>query len=132
MNPHKEQAEALHQAGKRDLLTLQLLIETGRAPHESIGFHAQQACEKFLKAVAVIHGLVFERTHDLIVLHELLFRHNITVPVPKETLRALNSYAVQFRYEGCPIEMVKDANSLVSANTLADWANALLQAPPEH
>lgn len=86
MNPHKEQAEALHQAGKRDLLTLQLLIETGRAPHESIGFHAQQACEKFLK----------------------------------------------FRYEGCPIEMVKDANSLVSANTLADWANALLQAPPEH
>lgn len=45
MHAHKEQAGVLLQAGKRDLLTLQLLNESGRAPHEAIGFHAQQACE---------------------------------------------------------------------------------------
>jgi len=47
MNAHKEQAEVTFQAGMRDQLTLQLLAETGKAPHESIGFHAQQAAEKF-------------------------------------------------------------------------------------
>ncbi len=56
MKANKEQAVALFQAGERDFLTLQLLIETGRAPHESVGFHTQQACEKFLKAVAVRHA----------------------------------------------------------------------------
>ena len=57
MSRHKEQANVLYQAGGRDLLALQLLIETGRAPHESIGFHAQQASEKFLKTVAVEIGV---------------------------------------------------------------------------
>jgi len=126
MNPYKEQADALFQAGSRDLLSLQLLIETGRAPHESIGFHAQQACEKFIKTVAVLHGIVFERTHDLILLHELLLRHNIAIPEQKETLRALNRYAVQFRYEGCSIEMVKDADCLRSAMRLSEWASKLI------
>jgi HEPN domain-containing protein len=53
MNAHKEQAEVLFQAGRRDLLSLQLLLESGRAPHESLGFHAQQASEKFIKTDAL-------------------------------------------------------------------------------
>lgn len=47
---NQEQAEALRQSGERDLLTLQLLIESGHAPHESIGFHAQQAVRNFSNA----------------------------------------------------------------------------------
>lgn len=46
MKEHKEQAAALMAAGSRDALALQPLNQTGRAPHESIGFHAQQACER--------------------------------------------------------------------------------------
>ena len=59
MNPHKEQAQSLIAAGKRDALAMQLLIETKRAPHETIGFLAQQACEKFIKAMLVLHGVRF-------------------------------------------------------------------------
>lgn len=77
----------------------------------------------------MLHGIVFERTHDLIVLHELLLRDNINVPVPEDTLRALNSYAVQFRYEACPIEMVKNADCLYIAKLLADWVNHLMLQP---
>jgi HEPN domain-containing protein len=86
-----EQAAALLEAGKRDLLTLQLLNETGRAPHETIGFHAQQACEKFIKAALVLHGITFERTHDLIVLYQLLEEQRIGIPADEEKLRALNT-----------------------------------------
>lgn len=111
MNAHKEQAVGLIVAGKRDALTIRLLNQTGRAPHESIGFHAQQACEKFIKAILVLNGIVFERTHDLILLHGLALQHEITIPADIEKLRALNSYAVQFRYEGCPVEMIARQNA---------------------
>lgn len=126
MNDHKEQAIYLLDAARRDALTVQLLIQTGQAPHESIGFHTQQACEKLIKAVLVINGIVFQRTHDLVTLHALAKNHHINIPADTEKLRALNSYAVQFRYEGCPVEMMqtKDCSSIV--HTLLAWASVEL------
>jgi HEPN domain-containing protein len=59
MNVHREQAESLIAAGLRDRLSLRLLRESGEAPPEAMGFHAQQACEKFIKSVLVMHGIVF-------------------------------------------------------------------------
>jgi HEPN domain-containing protein len=128
MNAHEQQATALIEAGKRDLLALQLLIESGRAPHETIGFHGQQAAEKFPKAVLVHHGVVFDRTHDLIVLHELLEQRGVQVPADKEKLRALNSYAVQFRYEGCPAEIVLSSECNALASNLEKWAEETLRS----
>jgi HEPN domain-containing protein len=126
MKEHKEQALALIAAGSRDALALQLLNQTGRAPHESIGFHAQQACEKFIKARLVLSGIVFERTHDLVALGKLASQHQITIPVNVETLRALNSYAVQFRYEGCTIELVPSIECEVVSMCLLTWVNEAL------
>lgn len=123
MTEHSEQAEPLFDAGVREQITLQLLIESGRAPHESIGFHAQQACEKFIKTVLVLHGVRFERTHDLVVLSRLITDHNIAIPVPAETLRRLNTYAVQFRYEACPVEMIAMEAAQQAVAALLNWAS---------
>lgn len=87
MNEHSEQAEALIAAGLRDQTTLRLLSQFDEAPHETMGFHAQQACEKFLKAVLVRHGIVFERTHDLVSLVGLCANHGISIPVSGDVLR---------------------------------------------
>lgn len=125
MNVHKEQAEALIAAAKRDTLTLQLLTQSGRAPHESIGFHAQQACEKYIKAVLVLNGVVFERTHDLVTLHQLAAQHGVSVPVELEKLRALNSYAVQFRYEACTLEAVSTAECEAIVCGMMQWLEQL-------
>lgn len=121
MNPHKEQAQALIDAGKRDALAMQLLIETKRAPHETIGFLAQQACEKFIKAMLVLHGVRFERTHDLVALQHLATQHGIAIAAEVDRLRALNSYAVQFRYESCPIEMVSSGDCELVTTALQAW-----------
>lgn len=121
MNPHREQAQALMAAGKRDAFAMQLLIETKRAPHETIGFLAQQACEKFIKAMLVLHGVRFERTHDLVALHDLATQNGIDLPADVDRLRTLNSYAVQFRYEGCPIEMVSSTECDSVTTTLQAW-----------
>jgi HEPN domain-containing protein len=129
MNPHREQAQALIAAGKRDALALQLLIETKRAPHETIGFLAQQACEKFIKAMLVLNGVVFERTHDLVALYQLATQNRIDLPADVDRLRALNSYAVQFRYEGCPIEMVSSTDCELVTAALQAWVEVASGRP---
>lgn len=106
MSAHKEQAAALIAAGERDLLALRLLNQTEQAPHEVIGFHAQQAAEKFIKALLVLNGIVFERIHDLVLLYRLAEQQGVAIAADVEQLRALNGYAVQFRYESCGLVLI--------------------------
>ncbi|WP_295389847.1 HEPN domain-containing protein [uncultured Thiodictyon sp.] len=93
MSANSKQAQSLLAAGLRDRLTLCLLRDAGEAPQEVMGFHAQQACEKFIKAVLVVHGVVFEPTHDLAVLVALCADHQIQVPSETDALRILNNLA---------------------------------------
>jgi HEPN domain-containing protein len=66
---------------------------------EIIGFHAQQAVEKWLKAVMASLGLPQQRTHDIDQLIRLLEEHGIGLPVPRARLAELTDFAVPLRYE---------------------------------
>ena len=63
-----------------------------------IGFHAQQACEKCLKATLATQGAEVPRTHDLLRLVELLDARGIAIPASARWIDALNPYAVEARY----------------------------------
>ncbi len=63
-----------------------------------IGFHAQQACEKCLKAALATAGTEVPRTHDLLRLVELLDARGIAIPASAHWIDALNPYAVEARY----------------------------------
>ena len=47
----------------RDIKTLHLLIAASDSDDQAIGFYAQQAIEKCLKAVLSAHQIVFRKTH---------------------------------------------------------------------
>ncbi len=73
-----------------------------RADHLSdsvLGFHAQQAVEKLLKALASQLGLPIERTHDLVRLNSALTAAGETLPSTPLTLSELNDFAVVYRYD---------------------------------
>lgn len=118
MSAHKEQAGELLMAGERDLQALRLLNQTGQAPHEIIGFHAQQAAEKFIKALLVFNGIFFERTHDLVLLYRLAEHRGVVIAADVEKLRALTCYAVQFRYESCQVSLLTSQECEAIANIL--------------
>lgn len=84
---------------ERDLDTFRLLAETRSIADESVGFHAQQALEKCLKAVLALHGVEFRRTHDLAVLLDLLDRQTGLIPPYAGELDDLTPYAVILRYD---------------------------------
>jgi len=60
-------------------------------------FHGQQAVEKLIKALLVLSGAPFARTHDLIQLFRLL-PADVSLPLPLTDLAPLNRYAVEARY----------------------------------
>jgi HEPN domain-containing protein len=65
---------------------------------EILGFHAQQAAEKCLKAWIAVRGRSYPRTHDLLALIEVLKTagENTT---SLDSLVDLSPFAVQYRYE---------------------------------
>ena len=60
-------------------------------------FHSQQAVEKLIKALLVLAGVPFARTHDVIQLSALL-PGDLALTVPLSDLAPLNRYAVEARY----------------------------------
>jgi HEPN domain-containing protein len=66
---------------------------------EIIGFHAQQAVEKWLKAVMASLGLPQQRTHDIDQLCMQLEERGVELPAPRLRLAELTDFAVPLRYE---------------------------------
>ncbi|HEX5527332.1 MAG TPA: HEPN domain-containing protein [Solirubrobacterales bacterium] len=51
-----------------DEIVLRRLSDDDDVPDDVLGFHAQQAVEKMMKAVLALNGVTFERTHNLMYL----------------------------------------------------------------
>lgn len=93
-----------------------------------IGFHAQQASEKCLKAVLSARGIEFERTHDLARLLDLLAAHAIDVPAIALEVDALNPYAVQARYGLVGEGQLNRLHAQAMVDALLGWAQSLVHA----
>jgi HEPN domain-containing protein len=94
-----EARRLLAKAGE-DEYVLDRLLEHAAAPEAMVGFHAQQAAEKLLKAALFLAGGVPPRTHNLAQLIDLATASGLQLPAGREALRWLTPYAVLYRYEG--------------------------------
>lgn len=126
MSASLEEAGQLFKAGQRDRISFQLLQQTGRAPHETLGFLAQQACEKFIKSTMVLNSVTVARTHDLEYLFELAQAGGLIIPIPADQLRQLNPYAVAFRYESSEQEWLSETEAAHMIEALHRWAQAMI------
>ncbi|MGH2778927.1 MAG: HEPN domain-containing protein [Actinomycetota bacterium] len=91
-------AEAFLQKGRGDEALLERIVSDVEIADWLFGFHAQQAVEKYLKAVLAIGQERPERTHDLGVLAEQCRQSGHALPEDLEGISDLSRYAVQERY----------------------------------
>jgi HEPN domain-containing protein len=70
-----------------------------RCPTDTVCFHAQQCVEKYLKAVLVLEGIDFPKTHDLETLLSLVPAASRPDLSNEEEAR-LTEYATSARYPG--------------------------------
>jgi len=94
---------------------------------EAIGFHAQQAVEKWLKAVMALHGLEEARIHDLGRLLEILDSAGVDPPPGADRLDDLSIYAVPLRYADLLDAEPLDREATVALfNEVGEWAETQL------
>ncbi|HEX8690876.1 MAG TPA: HEPN domain-containing protein [Longimicrobium sp.] len=68
--------------------------------YELVGFHAQQAVEKFVKAYLAGNAVEFEDQHDIDYLQRLVRSVDVGLAAKIDPAAALNRYAVGTRYPG--------------------------------
>lgn len=123
MTPQLEEAQRLMRLARRDRDTFDLLLPLPKANLAALGFHAQQAAEKALKAIAVLRRLDVPRTHDLAALGQALLDEGEILPLSVDQLRSLNPFAVEYRYDD---ELIPKTSREALAETLAavmNWAD---------
>jgi len=84
----------------RDLEAARILLEELEHDYEAVGFHAQQAAEKYLKALFIRHQVEFPKTHDIRQLLGYLEPLDQTLCKSLMGASDLTVYGVEFRYPG--------------------------------
>jgi HEPN domain-containing protein len=120
---NRDWGRVLAKKAEGDVKAMRRLSSDPEIGDDVVGFHAQQAIEKWLKAVVVSHDLEFERSHDFGQLLDILDGAGIEAPPGTDWFDELSIYAVLMRYdEPYDVEPLdRDAVlSLVSA--VGSWA----------
>ncbi len=93
-----------------------------------IGFHAQQAVEKQIKAVLAARRIKFAKSHALDYLIGLVEQHEIGAPPGLEQASTLSPWAVEFRYEGENPPALNREHALQLVKELRSWAESEINA----
>jgi HEPN domain-containing protein len=131
--PEREPLElATRLAGKaeNDATAVREFAPNSRIADDIIGFHTQQAVEKWLKAVMACRGIKQTRIHDIGRLLEILEKDGAEIPVTRDRLDELTQYAVPLRYEDLLDAEPLDRTEMISlVDEVRKWASAELASP---
>lgn len=126
----RAEAEILARKAEDDANAMRLLAHNVEISDEIVGFHAQQAVEKWLKAVLGSRSIEFEYTHDL---RRLIAEVTAAVgdfPFDNAQVVALTEHAVPLRYdEILDTEPIDRQAILALVDDVGDWAATQLPPP---
>lgn len=119
-------AQRLMRKAAGDEAILARLIEDEEIPDDGLGFHAQQAVEKMVKAVLAWREVPYERTHNIAYLLKLLEEAEVPLPPNAEDLPELTPWAAEFRYDDLPEAGLDRRRTLSAVEETRTWAEAEL------
>lgn len=91
-----------------------------------VGFHAQQAAEKLLKAVLARNRVPYPFAHDLERLVEIVEEAIRETPPLRQAIVELTPWAVEFRYGDVPQDHLDRRPTLAVLEELLGWARERL------
>lgn len=130
MERRGEQARLLLARAADDAFMMRELLKNARSPKWGIGFHAQQAVEKAIKAVLCARSVTYPFTHDLNLLLNLLKSQGVPGPPNEERILELMPYATGLRYDAFPDQGVLEldgARAREAVDSALDWARSCLR-----
>ncbi len=110
--------------GDSDRLNVNRTTQT-TGPYDTACFHAQQAAEKYLKAVLALAGSPILRSHDLEDIYDQCLAVAPALALDRMELSALTPYAVLLRYD---MEFWPDQATAQKASAIVDRVRAAVLA----
>ena len=102
MNRLREYARVLLGKARDDQYVLARLVDDADAPPWTLGFHAQQAVEKAIKAVLSAGDVEYPKTHDIQRLLGLASSAGLPLPPQAAQLPLLTPFGAALRYDEVP------------------------------
>jgi HEPN domain-containing protein len=121
-----EEAMLLLRKAREDASAVERLAPDEEMADSVVGFHAQQAAEKAMKAVLASRGDEFPWTHDLRHLMDRLEAIGIPLPELLIGVRELAPWAVEFRYGETIEDHLDREQARVLTRDVVAWASASL------
>jgi len=122
-----ELAALLARKANEDAVALREFEANKEIADSILGFHAQQAIEKWLKAILAGNAIDFEYTHDLRHLIDLVEKAAVEFPFRIPTVVLLTEYAVPLRYDELLDAEPLDREATVTlVNEVGVWAEQTL------
>jgi HEPN domain-containing protein len=112
-----------------DLNAAKALLSLGTTFFSTVGFHCQQAAEKYFKAFLTWQQIEFPKTHDLSLLLGLISTAAPSLAESLEEVAELTSYGVEIRYPGDIPEVTKE--DAIEAVQLAEKVRESIQGALE-
>lgn len=122
MTPQREEAIRFIRLAERDRSTFGILAASAASSIAALGFHAQQAVEKAMKAILIEQAVEFRRTHDLQELADALRESGASFPVQDDRLRLLTPFAVEVRYQVADVSGLDPGEMREIMERVVDWA----------
>jgi HEPN domain-containing protein len=127
MASQRDLAEQLLRLARDDEAAARAMLDVGAVTDAIVGFHAQQAVEKALKAVLAVHGVEVPFTHDLAGLADRCAAEGATLPSSLAEIDRLTPFGVRLRYgEFDDIVPVARGLALGWAERTIAWARDVL------
>lgn len=113
---------------EHDLLNIENNLAAQEVPWDTVGFHAQQCGEKYLKALLVSRQVDPPKIHDLTELYALL-PEGLLVDIDVRLLEELNPYSIEGRYLGVwePVEQAEALQAVKAARTIRQAIRRILR-----
>jgi HEPN domain-containing protein len=122
-------AAILARKATEDAVALRELEGNPEIADSILGFHAQQAIEKWIKAVLASKGVDFEYTHDLRHLIGLIETAGLPFPLDTPEVVMFTEFAVPLRYEDLlDAEPLDRRAAAALVNEVGAWARSMLGA----
>jgi HEPN domain-containing protein len=114
---------------EHDLLNIDNNLAARDVPWDTVGFHAQQCVEKYLKALLISRQIDPPKIHDLTELYALL-PDGLLGDFNARLLEELNPYSIEGRYPGVwePVEQGEALQAVEAARMIRQSIRRILPA----
>ena len=119
-------AELLYRRARSDLTVARKLAADPEVEDGAVAYHVQQAVEKAVKALLLLHGIEFPRIHDLDALVRLAEEGSVEMSTVFASIGWLTPWAGKWRYREAP---AADRAGAIEAGTEAlAWCLGVLDS----